>query len=60
MLLARAIRDIVRDSALGKRLGDAGRARVETQFRADAMVAQFAELYENIARSKEISITASS
>ena len=40
MLLARAIRDLVRDPALARRLGEAGRARVESHFRADAMVAQ--------------------
>jgi len=51
-LLARAIRDIVRDPVLARRLGEAGRARVEAHFRADTMVAQFAELYENLARSK--------
>ena len=35
MLLARAIRDLVRDPALASRLGEAGRARVEAHFRAD-------------------------
>jgi glycosyltransferase involved in cell wall biosynthesis len=54
-LLARALRDVIRDPALAARLGEAGRARVETRFRADSMVAQFAELYENVARSKSIS-----
>ena len=54
MLLARAIRDLVRDPVLASRLGEAGRARVEAHFRADTMVAQFAELYENLARSKGI------
>ncbi|MFI5456417.1 MAG: glycosyltransferase [Isosphaerales bacterium] len=53
-LLARAIRDIVRDPVMARRLGEAGRARVEAHFRADTMVAQFAELYENLARSKGI------
>ncbi len=52
MLLARAIRDLVRDPARRHRLGEAGRARVETHFRADAMVAQFADLYETLARVK--------
>jgi glycosyltransferase involved in cell wall biosynthesis len=52
--LARAVRDVVRNPELARRLGEAGRARVETHFRADAMVAQFAELYENLARSKGI------
>jgi glycosyltransferase involved in cell wall biosynthesis len=55
-LLARAIRDVVRDPALAHRMGEAGRARVETNFRADTMVAQFAELYEDIARSKRKSL----
>ncbi len=53
-LMARAIRDIVRDPALAHRMGEAGRARVEANFRGDAMVAHFAELYENLARSKGI------
>jgi glycosyltransferase involved in cell wall biosynthesis len=51
-LLARAIRDMVRDPARARRMGEAGRARVEANFRADTMVAQFAELYEDLARSK--------
>ena len=54
MLLARAIRDVVRDKTLASRLGEAGRARVAACFRADTMVAQFAELYEELARSKRI------
>jgi glycosyltransferase involved in cell wall biosynthesis len=53
-LLARAIRDLLRDPALARRFGDAGRARVESLFRADAMITQFAELYEDLARSKGI------
>jgi len=56
-LLARAIRDIVRDPTLARRLGEAGRVRVEAHFRADTMVAQFAELYENLARSKGIKVS---
>jgi glycosyltransferase involved in cell wall biosynthesis len=55
--LARAIRDVVRDPALASRLGEAGRARVEADFRADTMVAHFAELYENLARSKGIAVS---
>jgi len=54
MLLARAIRDVVRNPTLASRLGEAGQARVQALFRADTMVAQFAELYENLARSKGI------
>jgi len=53
-LMARAIRDIVRDPTLAHRLGDAGRACVEAHFRADTMVAKFAALYENLARLKGI------
>ena len=53
-LMARAIRDIVRDPALAQRMGDAGRFRAEENFRAEAMVAQFAELYETLARSKGV------
>jgi glycosyltransferase involved in cell wall biosynthesis len=56
MLLARAIRDLVRDPALAGRLGEAGRARVEAHFRADTMVAQFAGLYEDLARSAGIAV----
>jgi glycosyltransferase involved in cell wall biosynthesis len=55
-LLARAIRDIVRDPALAQRMGEAGRTHVEAGFGADAMVAHFADLYENLARSKGISV----
>jgi len=55
-LLARAIRDVLRDPALGRRLGEAGRARVEAEFRAETMITQFAELYEQLARSKGIAV----
>ncbi|QEH32009.1 GalNAc-alpha-(1-_4)-GalNAc-alpha-(1-_3)-diNAcBac-PP-undecaprenol alpha-1,4-N-acetyl-D-galactosaminyltransferase [Aquisphaera giovannonii] len=51
-LLARAIRDLVRDPARRRRLGEAGRARVESHFRAEAMVDAFARLYEGLARRK--------
>jgi glycosyltransferase involved in cell wall biosynthesis len=54
MLLARAIRDLVRDPALAKRLGKNGRTRVEAQFRADTMITQVAQLYEDLARTKGI------
>jgi glycosyltransferase involved in cell wall biosynthesis len=53
-LLARAIRDVIRDSALASRLGEAGHSRVEAHFRAETMVAQFAELYERLAKVKGI------
>jgi glycosyltransferase involved in cell wall biosynthesis len=52
--LTRAIRDIVRDPARASRLGEAGRIRAELHFSAATMVAQFAELYEQLARSKGI------
>jgi glycosyltransferase involved in cell wall biosynthesis len=50
--LAEAIRTVVADPALARRLGDAGRARAEAEFRAETMVARFAELYEQLARGK--------
>ena len=45
---------VVRDPELARRLGEAGRARVESEFGAATMVARFAELYEQLARSKGI------
>ena len=53
-LMTRAIRDLIRDPARARRLGEAGRARAETHFSADAMVAQFAELYEQLAEVRGI------
>jgi glycosyltransferase involved in cell wall biosynthesis len=55
-LLARAIRDLVRDPRMAQRMGEAGRVRVEANFRTDTMVAQFAELYEQLARSKGVAV----
>ena len=52
MLLARAIRDLIRDPTRARRLGEAGRARVEAHFRAEMMIARFAELYEDLARAR--------
>jgi glycosyltransferase involved in cell wall biosynthesis len=52
--LTRSIRDLVRDPALARRLGEAGRARAAAGFGADAMIAHFAELYEHLARLKGI------
>jgi glycosyltransferase involved in cell wall biosynthesis len=54
ILLTRAIRDLVRDPERRRRLGEAGRARAEAHFGADAMVAHFADLYEDLARAKGI------
>ncbi len=55
-VLARAIRTIVDDPALARKLGEAGRARVEAEFGVDRMVEKFSELYETIARSKGVKI----
>ena len=51
-LLARAIRDVVRNPAQAQCMGEAGRRRVETEFSARAMIDQFAALYEELARRK--------
>ena len=51
-LLARAIRDLIRDPALARRLGEAGRQRVDRDFPAAAMINHFAQLYEELARQK--------
>jgi glycosyltransferase involved in cell wall biosynthesis len=53
-LLARALRDVLRDRSLAARLGTGGQAYVEAHFRADVMITRFAELYESLARSKGI------
>jgi len=50
--LTKAIRDLVRDPEIGRRMGEAGRARVEAEFGASTMIDRFAQLYEDIARSK--------
>ena len=52
--LARAIRAVIDDPDLARRLGEAGRARVEAEFRAETMIERFAGLYERIARAKVI------
>jgi glycosyltransferase involved in cell wall biosynthesis len=54
--LTRSIRDLIRDPDLARRLGEAGRARAEAHFGAEAMIARFAELYEQLARSKGIGL----
>ncbi|MGC8639126.1 MAG: glycosyltransferase [Isosphaeraceae bacterium] len=51
-VLARAIRDIVRDPELARRLGEAGRERAGREFPARAMIDRFASLYEELARQK--------
>jgi glycosyltransferase involved in cell wall biosynthesis len=50
--LAQAIRTVVQDSELAHRLGEAGRARVEAEFRVAIMVQRFADMYEALARAK--------
>ena len=54
--LARAIRAVIEDRDLARRLGAGGRARVEAEFRADAMIARFADLYESLARAKGLAV----
>jgi glycosyltransferase involved in cell wall biosynthesis len=51
-LLARGLRDLIRDPRRAAALGAAGRERALADFRADAMVARFAELYERLAAAK--------
>jgi glycosyltransferase involved in cell wall biosynthesis len=50
--LAQAIRSLVHDPERARRLGAAGRARVDAEFRAETMIDQFAALYEELARRK--------
>ncbi|RUL83888.1 glycosyltransferase [Tautonia sociabilis] len=52
--LARALLRVVDDPELARRLGEQGRARVESEFRAGVMIDRFAALYERIAREKGI------
>ena len=53
-LLARAIRDLDPRPALARRLGEAGRERVDAEFRAQTMIDRFAALYEELARAKNL------
>ncbi len=54
--LARGIRELIRDPEKARRMGEAGRARVEAEFRATTMVERFAKLYEEIARAKGLKV----
>jgi glycosyltransferase involved in cell wall biosynthesis len=45
---------VIEDPDLALRLGEAGRARAESEFRAETMIDRFAELYERLARAKGI------
>lgn len=51
--LARETRDLIRDPNRARQLGEAGRRRVQAEFRADDMIARFAELYEKLAAEKK-------
>ena len=53
-LLAKAMREILRDRALAARLGAAGKARLKTDFRLDTMIKEFGDLYERLAREKRV------
>jgi len=54
--LAEAIRTVVGDPELARRLGAAGRARVEAEFRAGTMIERFADLYEQLARANGLMV----
>jgi glycosyltransferase involved in cell wall biosynthesis len=54
--LAQAIRTVIQDPLLARRLGEAGRARVDAEFRAATMIERFADLYERLARAKGIEV----
>ena len=54
--LAQAMRTVLGDAELARRLGEAGRARVAAEFRVGAMVDQFAALYEQLARAKGLKV----
>lgn len=56
-LLARGLRDLIRDPRRARALGAAGRERALADFRADAMVARFADLYERLAAAKGLPVT---
>ena len=54
--LAKAIRSLVDDPALGRTLGEAGRKRVESEFGVTTMVERFAALYETLAKETNLMI----
>jgi glycosyltransferase involved in cell wall biosynthesis len=53
--LAQAIRSVVHDPERARRLGAAGRARVESDFRVATMIDRYAALYDELARAKGLS-----
>src|SRR6185436_10774567 len=50
--LATRVRQLLEDPALSRRLGEAGRRRVEDRFSIGHMVARTSELYERVAQSR--------
>lgn len=50
--LARAIRRVIDDRELGRRLGEMGKAAVASDFRVADMIDRFASLYERLAAEK--------
>ena len=55
-LLARAIRDVVRDPDRARRLGMAGREHVDAKFSVQIMIDQFARLYDELAQVKGLDV----
>jgi glycosyltransferase involved in cell wall biosynthesis len=49
-VLAKAIRTLTDDPALARRMGEAGRARVDREFAVGPMIDRFATLFETLAR----------
>ena len=56
-LLARAIRDVIRDGALAQRLGRAGREHVLAHFAAQTMIDRFTALYDELAATKGLFVS---
>jgi glycosyltransferase involved in cell wall biosynthesis len=54
--LARALRDLADDPRRGAALGEAGRRRASEAFGLDRMVAEYADLYHDLARSKGLAV----
>jgi glycosyltransferase involved in cell wall biosynthesis len=54
--LAQAIRTVIQDPALARRFGEAGKARIDAEFRIEVMVDRFAQLYESLAKQKGLTV----
>ncbi len=52
--LARALMCLLRDRSEAKRMGEAGRARVEREFSVETQAARYQEIYASLARKSEI------